>query len=315
MLFRSLILIAALIACVAAQVALINDRERVEYINTHATWTAGFHEIFDGVPLKDAHHFLGLLKRPREFFSMPELKVPHVQVPASFDARVQWPGRIIAIRDQASCGSCWAFGATEALSDVFNIAHPSDAPVVLSPQQLVSCDKTSYGCQGGYPDKAWAYMEKTGVVTDACYPYTSGSGDTGVCKITGKTGEKCPAVGNAVYYHADKSGKITANYEQTIMEHMYQYGPLEMGFHVYSDFMNYKNGVYYHVSGSLEGGHAIKCLGWGVDSKTNLKYWICANSWGTGWGQGGYFWIKKGTDECNIESWFTTAGQAGKIDQ
>jgi cathepsin B len=309
-----LFLVAVLIACVAAEVALINDQERVDYINTHATWEAGFHEIFDGVPLKDAHHYLGLMKRPRDYFNMPLLQLPKVSaLPDHFDANVQWPGRIIAIRDQASCGSCWAFGATEALSDVFNIHNMADPAVILSPQQLVSCDTTSYGCQGGYPDKAWDYMAKTGVVTDPCYPYSSGGGETGTCKINGTPGQACPSgSGKTVYYHADKQGRIAKDVT-SIMTAMFTYGPIEMGFHVYSDFMNYKSGVYYHVSGSLEGGHAIKCLGWGHDDKTKLDYWICANSWGTGWGQKGYFWIKKGTDECGIESWFTVGGQAGAI--
>ena len=58
--------------------------------------------------------------------------------PEEHDARTQWPGKIHEIRDQASCGSCWAFGATEALSDRFNIKHNHE--VILSPQDMVSCD-------------------------------------------------------------------------------------------------------------------------------------------------------------------------------
>jgi cathepsin B len=60
--------------------------------------------------------------------------------------------------------------------------------------------------------------------------------------------------------------------------------------------MNYKSGVYHHVSGSLEGGHAIKILGWGTES--GLDYWLAANSWGPTWGESGYFKIKQG--DCGI---------------
>jgi len=61
--------------------------------------------------------------------------------------------------------------------------------------------------------------------------------------------------------------------------------------------MNYKSGVYHHVSGSLEGGHAVKILGWGTDGKT--AYWLCANSWGKLWGEQGFFRIKQG--DCGID--------------
>jgi len=78
------------------------------------------------------------------------------------------------------------------------------------------------------------------------------------------------------------------------------YGPVEAAFTVYEDFLNYKSGVYHHVTGSQLGGHAIKILGWGVDNAT--PYWIVANSWNTDWGNQGFFWIKRGTNECGIES-------------
>jgi cathepsin B len=312
------LVIVALLVALAAAIPLINDQERIQYINAHANWQATAYEMFDGVSEADSHHFLGLLKRPRDYLNFPLIDVKvDANLPDAFDARTQWPGRIIAIRDQKSCGSCWAFGATEALSDVFNVAHKEITPIILSPQQLVSCDTTSYGCQGGYPDKAWNYMEK-GVVLDTCYPYTSGGGSTGTCLLAGgpKAGAACPSTGTGkqVVYHAAKTGRLPAQ-ETAIAQYMFDHGPIEMGFHVYSDFMNYKSGVYHHVSGSLQGGHAIKCLGWGLDSASGLKYWICANSWGTGWGMQGYFWIKKGSDECGIESWFTVGGEAGKIDE
>jgi len=52
--------------------------------------------------------------------------------------------------------------------------------------------------------------------------------------------------------------------------------------------MAYKSGVYTHQTGSLEGGHAVKIVGWGSDAGT--PYWIVANSWNTKWGLDGYFW-------------------------
>jgi len=75
---------------------------------------------------------------------------------------------------------------------------------------------------------------------------------------------------------------------------------METSFTVYSDFMNYAGGIYVHTKGYVEGGHAIKVLGWGYDDATKLNYWICANSWGPAWGEAGYFRIAFG--ECGIDS-------------
>jgi len=72
------------------------------------------------------------------------------------------------------------------------------------------------------------------------------------------------------------------------------HGPVETGFNVYEDFMSYSSGVYHHVSGRLEGGHAVKILGWGHDLVSGYDYWLCANSWGTSWGEKGFFRIKQG---------------------
>jgi cathepsin B len=208
-----------------------------------------------------------------------------------FDARKEWPGKVHAIRDQQQCGSCWAFGATEALSDRFYIEEGLD--YVLSPQHLVSCDTGNYGCNGGYLNVAWNFMASTGVATDECYPYTSGNGDSGVCKST------CADGSEMVKHHAEKI-QGTGNVKKT-MQAIQKDGPVEAAFTVYQDFMNYKSGIYHHVSGGMLGGHAIKAVGWGTEG--GVDYWIMANSWGTSWGEDGFFKIKRG--DCGIDSQMT----------
>jgi C1A family cysteine protease len=107
-----------------------------------------------------------------------------LSAPASFDSRTHWPGSVGAIRDQQSCGSCWAFGATEALSDRFRIASGNQVNVVLSPEDMVSCDTANLGCNGGYLDRAWSFLQRTGAVTENCFPYTAGSGHAPACRKT-----------------------------------------------------------------------------------------------------------------------------------
>jgi len=112
-----------------------------------------------------------------EHSAVPTDKATYNTTPASFDPRTDKFSKCIhPIRDQQQCGSCWAFGATEALSDRFCI---NGKDLILAPQDPVSCDSNNYGCDGGYLNYVWQYFTNTGVVTEACWPYTSGGGDSG----------------------------------------------------------------------------------------------------------------------------------------
>lgn len=66
-------------------------------------------------------------------------------------------------------------------------------------------------------------------------------------------------------------------------------------FNVFADFHAYKSGIYHHVTGDQVGRHDVKVVGWGVEGDVN--YWIAANSWGSDWGEQGYFRIKEGEGE------------------
>jgi len=123
-------------------------------------------------------------------------------------------------------------------------------------------------------------------------PYTSGKGTVAACP------SKCTGSGTWAKYKCKAGSVVTARTISGIQNEIQANGPMETSFNVYSDFMNYKSGIYQHTSGYLEGGHAIKVLGWG--SQGGLNYWICANSWGTSWGETGYFRIAFG--ECGIDS-------------
>lgn len=269
------------------------DRTIIDEVNKHKDWVAGHNDRFDGVDFEEAKKLCGtLLANSTELDGYVRYhKVG--DIPTSFDARQKWPNCIHPIRDQQQCGSCWAFGATEALSDRICIAGGPN--VVLSPQHMVSCDKKNYGCQGGYLNYAWQFMVDPGVCTDECMPYTSGGGSSGTCPNP----LKCTGSGTWKTYQAKNWYSVPKSVEQ-IQTELMTHGPMEVAFNVYQDFFSYKSGVYKHKSGGLAGGHAVKLIGWGVDG--NQPYWIIANSWGTSWGMNGLFWIARGTNECGIES-------------
>jgi len=283
--------------------ALAIDYEIIDYVNSvQSSWKAGHNVRLSGLKVKDVKRMCGVIDMKNDL-PIAEIDVGVAALPDTFDARTQWPGCVGPILDQGHCGSCWAFGAIESLSDRFCIQSKGTAKIALAPQDLTSCDGTSSGCNGGYPYLAWRYMQSTGVVTEACYPYAMGT-----CQHPGCSELPTPpcnkTCANGAKWASDKHFAATAtqvprNVTQ-IMTEIYNNGPVEGAFTVYADFNNYKSGVYIHTTGAQEGGHAIKIIGWGSDG--GVDYWLVANSWNTSWGDQGFFKIRRGTNECGIEA-------------
>ncbi|KAL0281458.1 UNVERIFIED_CONTAM: hypothetical protein PYX00_002442 [Menopon gallinae] len=297
--------------------------DRINSLNT--TWKAGrnFHSQIDvsylkllmGVHNESVNHQLP--EKEHSYFSVAD-------IPEEFDAREEWEDcpTLREIRDQGSCGSCWAFGAAEAMSDRVCIHSNATIHFRFSAEDLVSCCKyCGFGCHGGFPGMAWRYWVRQGLVSggsydshQGCQPYEippcehhidgprpqcSGVGHTPKCHSTCEEGYPVP-------YNKDKHRGVKAysvRGEKNIQHEIMTNGPVEGAFMVFADFINYKSGVYQHVDGGIMGGHAIKILGWGVEDGT--PYWLVANSWNSDWGDGGFFKIKRGENECGIESQIT----------
>ncbi|XP_062979786.1 cathepsin B isoform X1 [Elgaria multicarinata webbii] len=298
------------------------SNDLVNYINKlNTTWQAGhnFHNVDYSYVKRLCGTFLHGVKLPESFEFAGDLVLPE-----SFDSRQQWPKcpTINEIRDQGSCGSCWAFGAVEAISDRNCIHTNGMVNVEISAEDLLSCCgfECGMGCDGGYPGGAWSYWTEKGLVSGGlydshvgCRPYSippcehHTNGTRPPCSGEGGETPKCVTKCEAGYspsYQDDKHYGATSYHvkstEKEIMAEIYKNGPVEGAFTVYSDFLMYKSGVYQHVSGEALGGHAIRILGWGVESGT--PYWLVANSWNTDWGDNGFFKILRGEDHCGIES-------------
>jgi cathepsin B len=321
---KAVLLLLAVVA-VSATVRLAVPSDLIDYVNSHpsASWRAGVNSRWLNVSFDEAAAFMGTwLDTPAELRLplLPEISDEvAAAIPDSFDSREQWGTACPStaeIRDQANCGSCWAFGAAEAMTDRLCIATNGSNKAHLSAADLNSCcSSCGMGCNGGYPSAAWSYWVHSGLVSggnyggDGCFPYQLPNCDH---HTTGKYGP-CPAVvptpactktcKDGKDWNQDKHfgtssygvpGRV-ADIQNEIMNH----GPLEAAFSVYQDFLTYKSGVYHHTTGSMLGGHAVKILGWGVDG--GLNYWLVANSWNEDWGDQGYFKIRRGGNECGIE--------------
>jgi len=197
-------------------------------------------------------------------------------LPSHIDWRDNGGNYVTPVRDQMSCGSCWAFATTAALESVkLRTLGTPGVDLDLAEQILVSCSGTG-SCGGGNPGYASDYIQNTGLPLESCYPYT---GTNGNC------GNACSNWQSSTYKIADWWG-VTQSVD-ALKNALYMYGPLVTTMQVYSDFDSYQSGIYSYVTGYKRGGHAILLVGY----DDAAQYFICKNSWGIWWGESGFFKI------------------------
>jgi len=325
--FLQIFLFGAIFICFAlAQHPL--SQEFIDIINSKAkTWEAG-QNFHPNTSIEFLKRLMGV-HPDSEKFQLPvdkSLRLSDQEIPDNFDSRENWPNcpTIKEIRDQGSCGSCWAFGAVEAMSDRVCIHSNATVHFRFSADDLVSCcHLCGFGCNGGFPGSAWSYWVRKGIVSGGAYGSKQGcrpyeiqpcehhtTGERPPCDGEHGSTPKCVHQCESSYstdYRADKHfGKKSYSVEKSadsIQREIMTNGPVEGAFTVFEDLVNYKTGVYQHVHGKALGGHAIRILGWGVER--NVPYWLIANSWNNDWGDEGYFKILRGSDHCGIESQIT----------
>jgi len=201
---------------------------------------------------------------------------------------------VTPIRDQKSCGSCVAFGTIAAMESAMRIkAKNPNLAEDLSEADLFYCHaeaeqgRRCSGPSGGWwPDAALAVCQAAGVVDEACFPYTPGDQ---ACKKCANWQQRLTKIArwHKITATADMKNWLAAN------------GPLVTCFTVYADFYNYKSGIYHHVSGALQGGHCVCCVGY----DDVRRCWICKNSWNTGFGEAGFFNIAYGQVGIDAAMW------------
>jgi len=334
-------MVGALVAMAEAKTDA-KQQQIVDQINNSPDilWKAGVNEDYnpENFRKKLGVHFSSkdaVMKLPK-----PEYDIRDEDIPDTFDSESNWPqcAKVIGdIRDQSMCGCCWAFAAASAASDRLCISTNATAAVPLSAQDVCFCASFD-GCDGGQIDTPWNHISRKGAVTGGQYHGTYPIGKGGYCSdftlphchhhgpqgndpyppegsagCPSQSSPQCPSScdSNATFPHTDFqkdkwrfSGETqSASGETGIQKAIMAGGPVETAFSVYSDFANYVSGIYHHVSGSMEGGHAVRIVGWGVESGT--KYWKVANSWNPYWGEKGYFRIRRGNSECGIEDGVT----------
>ncbi|XP_018914840.2 cathepsin B [Bemisia tabaci] len=245
----------------------------------------------------------------------------------NYDAREKWKSKcpsIVQIQNQGNCQSSWAVTAAAVISDRQCIATDGKMKDQMSAQHLLSCcSNCGLGCNNGWPRKAFVFYHKHGVVTggdynskQGCQPYEiapttdyksalGGHGDiqTPQCSDTCTNNQFKKTMKEDLHFGKPPVEVCCCGAKDQIKEH----GPIVATMVVYEDFLTYKSGIYRHIWGKKIGYQTVRLLGWGTENGED--YWIASNSWGTGWGDGGFFKIRRvpmgQPSECEIQNAYT----------
>jgi C1A family cysteine protease len=202
------------------------------------------------------------------------------------------------VNNQAQCGSCWAWSAMEQIETdyTFNNKVPiasllNSKQFPLSVQQIVDCDTTSYGCNGGWPGSAYDYVKgKGGIESAVTYPYTAVNGQ---CK---DSGPKVRTVSGWSYQHQ--------NDETGLFNYLNSNGPLSVCIDA-SGFYAYTSGIMPSTACSTSIDHCIQLTGFYTDDQGNVASWNLRNQWGTGWGMQGFVQFQYGKNTCDVTAFPT----------
>jgi len=197
------------------------------------------------------------------------------------DDSVDWrekDGVVTVVKNQGSCGSCWAFSAAAQLESWQGLSQ-GGALYDVSTQQLMDCSGSegNLGCNGGLASYALAWAIKSnGSCTWTDYPYTARLG-------------KCQT-GCSIYVHPKN---LTKAVTEVTLGNQVAFQPVSVSVAVGGGFQAYKSGVFSGVCGT-QLNHAVLVVGFTPEA------WIIKNSWGQGWGEQGYIRIARGTNLCLI---------------
>lgn len=188
------------------------------------------------------------------------------------------------VKDQGDdCGSCWAFAAVGAVESIYKMLQDTDLD--LSAQYLMNCEKRCMACAGGFADLALDYIKNQGVPESSAAPYHAKD-------------EACEPVDEDRYF----IDLFTVTTGDEVFTKSLVLSPTIVNIGVSDRLFDYKGGIYDDEC-SVQLNHSVLLVGEGYDEKTKKRYWILKNSWGTHWGENGYFRLERtmeGVDKCGI---------------
>lgn len=204
------------------------------------------------------------------------------ELPTRYDLRDVLGSKLNPARNQGMCGSTWAISATDAME--IAVALEQDVQVQLSAQQLVSCEKGSHGCSGGY--MAPSYTVTHGISLEKDYPYQG----------IGSPCREVPAHTKAArWVRLSESGTPDVSViKKAVLEH----GAVTVSVNA-SNWGDYKGGIFDRCE-NRSINHTVNIIGWDNPTRT----WIIRNMWGTHWGEKGYMQITWNCNQIGFDAYY-----------
>lgn len=273
-------------------------KQNLQYITESNAKNLGFelelNEFADMTAEEFREYSMGLLPITDVGFEVSRGEIePSEDIPEALDWREN--GCVTPVKNQKSCGSCWAFATTGAVEGA--MCKYGAGNVNLSEQELVDCagKDGNAGCNGGRMDWAMKYVQREGLCSEKDYPYIARKH-----WLTGCSAKKCSKVGKISGW-----GIVDEGREDLLKNALNMFGPVSVGIAAgNNDFMYYKGGVLDAKCGT-QLDHGVLVVGYGHDEKLNKDYWVVKNSWGPSWGESGYIRVarnKGGVGMCGIAS-------------
>jgi len=262
-------------------------KANLELINAHnngsSSWKMGVNQFADLSPT-EFKAFLGLKPRDNSYIRSQNLAT--FSSPAASND-IDWvaKGAVTPVKDQAQCGSCWAFSTTGAVEGAVQVK--TGRLTSVSEQQLVDCAGSSgnQGCNGGLMDDAFNWIiSHRGIGSEASYPYTARDG---TCKDV-------PSVSTISAFKDVQQGSEDALMNALNMQ------PVAIAIEAdQSSFQNYHSGVFTGPCGQ-QLDHGVLLVGSGTDG--GQDYWRIKNSWGSSWGDSGFIRFIRGKNMCGLSN-------------
>lgn len=263
-----------------------NNVNRIETFNSRNgnSYTLGINQFADMTNNEFVAQYTGA-SLPLNIKREPVVSFDDVNisaVPQSVDWRDY--GAVTEVKNQNPCGSCWAFSAIATVEGLYKIK--TGQLISLSEQEVLDC-AVSYGCKGGWVDRAYDFiLSNNGVTSEENYPYQAYQG---TCNANSEP-NSAYITGYSYVRSNDESSMMYAVSKQPIAATIDASGDY---------FQYYQGGVFSGPCGTSR-NHAITVIGYGQDSSTGTKYWIVKNSWGSWWGEGGYIRMAIGASSYGL---------------
>jgi C1A family cysteine protease len=216
----------------------------------------------------------------------------NLSIAASLDWRLH--GAVTKVKQQGTCGSCWSFSVTGAIEGAHAIT--TGVLIDLSQQQMMDCSFSygNSGCSGGTMVETFKYIiDNKGACAEKEYNYTA---KEGICRVN------CSKVAEITSYRSVGEG------DELALLKAVNIGPVSVAIQAdASSLQFYSSGIYDDPQCGRNLNHAVLLVGYGTEVRKavngtdrQVDYWIVKNSWGEGWGEGGYIRMIRGKNQCGI---------------